>query len=96
MSYFEADNHGSPPKLTEPGTQKDQENISIVVCYFDENYIVYQHLLVTATAKKGDVDTLTTTIADELTRARLSTDKILSQVYDGTSLTRTASVTNFI
>jgi len=39
-----------------------------------------------ATAEKGDADTLTTTIIDELKKSGLSTDKILSQVYDGASL----------
>lgn len=39
-----------------------------------------------ATSKKGDAETLTGVIIDDLTSASLSTDKIVSQVYDGASL----------
>lgn len=39
-----------------------------------------------ATLEKGDAMALTGVIIDELTSAGLSTDKILSQVYDGASL----------
>lgn len=58
-----------------------QENISIVV-----SFLVCKHLLVMATSEKGDAMALTGVINDELTSAGLSTDKILSQVYDGASL----------
>ncbi|KAK6324213.1 hypothetical protein J4Q44_G00065520 [Coregonus suidteri] len=39
-----------------------------------------------ATSEKGDAEALTGVIIDELTSAGLSTDKILSHVYDGASL----------
>lgn len=39
-----------------------------------------------ATSEKGDAVALTGVIIDELTSTGLSTDKILSQVYDGASL----------
>lgn len=63
-----------------------QENISIVVRFVDENYAVCERLLVMATSEKGDAEAVTGVIIDELTSAGLSTDKILSQVYDGASL----------
>ena len=63
-----------------------QENISIVVRFVDENYAACERLLVMATSEKGDAEALTGVIIDELTSAGLSTDKILSQVYDGASL----------
>ena len=54
--------------------------------FVDENYGVCERLLVMATSEKGDAEALTGVIIDELTSAGLSTDKILSQVYDGASL----------
>lgn len=63
-----------------------QENISIVVHFVDENYAARVRLLAMATSEKGDAEALTGVIVDELTSTGLSTDKILSQVYDGASL----------
>ncbi|KAL2089232.1 hypothetical protein ACEWY4_016131 [Coilia grayii] len=63
-----------------------QENISIVLRFVDENYSVCDRLLIMATSTKGDAEALTNVIIDELNTARLSTDRILSQVYDGASL----------
>lgn len=62
------------------GTQDSigQENISIVVRFVDENYDAW--------LQKGDAEALTGVIIDELTSTGLSMDKILSQVYNGTSL----------
>lgn len=57
-------------------------NPSIVLHYVDESDKACKRLLVIATAK-GDADTLTTLIIDELTKVGLSIDKILSQFYDG-------------
>ena len=54
--------------------------------FVDENYGVCERLLVTATSEKGDAEALTGVILNELTSAGLSTDKILSQVYDGASV----------
>ncbi|KAL2087113.1 hypothetical protein ACEWY4_018172 [Coilia grayii] len=63
-----------------------QENISIVLRFVDENYSVCERLLIMATSTKGDAEALTNVIIDELNTARLNTDRILSQVYDGASL----------
>ena len=56
--------------------------------FVDENYgvCVCERLLVMATSEKGDAEALTGVIIDELISVGLSTDKILSQVYDGASL----------
>ena len=61
------------------------ENISIVVRFVDENYAVKERLLTIATAEAGDARTLTHTIISEIRKKGLTTDKILSQVYDGAS-----------
>lgn len=42
--------------------------------------------LLTAITEQGDAETLTDTIIEELTKARLNSGKIISQVYDGASL----------
>ncbi|KAJ4930085.1 hypothetical protein JOQ06_019098 [Pogonophryne albipinna] len=62
------------------------ENISIVLRFVDENYVIKERLLTIATAVAGVAKTLTQTLIDEIRKAALSTDKILSQVYDGASL----------
>ena len=61
-----------------------QENISVVVRFVDENYGPCDRFLVMATSEKDGA--LTGVIIDEFTSARLSTDKILSQVYHAASL----------
>ncbi|KAJ3582910.1 hypothetical protein NHX12_000116 [Muraenolepis orangiensis] len=62
------------------------ENISIVLRFVDENYVIKERLLTIATAVAGDAKTLTQTLIAEIRKVGLSTDKILSQVYDGASL----------
>lgn len=51
--------------------------------FLDKNYGV---CLGNGHVREGDAEALTGVITDELTCAGLSTDKILSQVYDGASL----------
>ncbi|KAJ3583322.1 hypothetical protein NHX12_025626, partial [Muraenolepis orangiensis] len=62
------------------------ENISIVVHFVDENYVIKERLLTIATAVAGDAKTLTQTLIAEIRKVGLSTDTILSQGYDGASL----------
>ncbi|KAJ3581515.1 hypothetical protein NHX12_016561 [Muraenolepis orangiensis] len=62
------------------------ENIYIVVRFVDENYVIKERLLTIATAVAGDAETLTQTLIAEIRKVGLSTDTILSQVYDGASL----------
>ncbi|KAG9282357.1 zinc finger MYM-type protein 1-like [Astyanax mexicanus] len=62
------------------------ENISVVLRFVSELYEATERLLTVATVSAGDAKTLTDTIITELTKAGLSTSKILSQVYDGASL----------
>ena len=64
-----------------------RENISIVLRFIDAHTSeIRERLLTIATAEEGDAKTLTQTVISELTKAGLSTDKILSQVYDGASV----------
>uniref|UniRef100_A0A8C9YYB0 TTF-type domain-containing protein n=1 Tax=Sander lucioperca TaxID=283035 RepID=A0A8C9YYB0_SANLU len=62
------------------------ENISIVVRFVNDLYEPTERLLTISTTDKGDAATLTDTIIEELTKAGLSPQKIISQVYDGASL----------
>ncbi|KAJ3590148.1 hypothetical protein NHX12_008102 [Muraenolepis orangiensis] len=62
------------------------ENISIVLRFVDENYVIIERLLTIATAVAGDAKTLTQTLIAEIRKVGLSTDTIVSQVYDGASL----------
>ncbi len=63
-----------------------RENIAIVVRFVNELNEPTERLLTIATADQEDAETLTDTIIEELTKAGLSSGKIISQVYDGTSL----------
>lgn len=63
------------------------ENISIVIRFISEgSKEVTERLLTMATAEAGDAATLTDTILQELATAGLSSEKILSQCYDGASV----------
>lgn len=63
------------------------ENILIFVCFINmSRYEPIERLLTIATAEEGDPATLADTIIEELTKARLSPQKIISQVYDCASL----------
>uniref|UniRef100_A0A1A8US94 DUF4371 domain-containing protein n=1 Tax=Nothobranchius furzeri TaxID=105023 RepID=A0A1A8US94_NOTFU len=62
------------------------ENLSIVLCFLDETYSIKERLLTIATSDAGDAKTLTQTLISEIRKAGLTTDKIISQVYDGASL----------
>lgn len=65
---------------------RQEENIAIVVRFVNELNEPTERLLTIATADQGDAKTLTDTILEELTKAGLSSGKIISQVYDGASL----------
>ena len=61
-------------------------NISII-SFFNEHYLkVAERLLVLSSTDFSNVKSITDLILVELTKARLSSSKILSQVYDGTSV----------
>ena len=63
------------------------ENISIVVRFIsEETNKVTERLLTMAATQVGDAATLTDTILQELAKVGLSSDKILSQCYDGASV----------
>nr|XP_014352815.1 PREDICTED: zinc finger MYM-type protein 6-like [Latimeria chalumnae] len=62
------------------------ENISIVIRFLAENYDVKERLLTIATTDAFDALSLTNTVIAEITKAGLSTSKMLSQCYDGASL----------
>ncbi len=62
------------------------ENVSIVICFVDDNFEVKERLLSVTMAAHGDAATITETIIAELTKAGLTTDRILSQVYDGAAV----------
>lgn len=63
-----------------------RENISIVLRFLNKLCEPTERLLTIATAHQGDAVTLTDTILGKLTTAGLSSEKIISQVYDGASL----------
>jgi len=62
------------------------ENLSIVLRFVDDSCAIKERLLTIATAEAGDAKTLTWTLISEISKAGLTTDKIISQVYDGASL----------
>ncbi|KAJ4946440.1 hypothetical protein JOQ06_024107 [Pogonophryne albipinna] len=62
------------------------ENVSIVVRYLNKNNDIRERLLVMATTKHCDALSLTDLVISELRKAGLTTDKILSQCYDGASV----------
>ncbi len=62
------------------------ENVSIVICFVDDNFEVKERLLSVTMAAHGDTATITETIIAELTKAGLTTDRILSQRYDGAAV----------
>ncbi|KAL7404136.1 hypothetical protein ABVT39_010269 [Epinephelus coioides] len=62
------------------------ENVSIVLRYLDMDNEMRERLLVMATAEHYDASSLTNLVLSELRTAGLSTDKILSQCYDGASV----------
>ncbi|XP_070400266.1 zinc finger MYM-type protein 1-like [Nothobranchius furzeri] len=72
-------------KWMEPEIQQDVK-ISIVLRFLDETYAIKERLLTIATSDAGDAKTLTQTLISEIRKAGLTTDKIISQVYDGASL----------
>uniref|UniRef100_H2ZUD4 TTF-type domain-containing protein n=1 Tax=Latimeria chalumnae TaxID=7897 RepID=H2ZUD4_LATCH len=61
-------------------------NISIVIRFLAENYDIKERLLTRATTDAFDALSLTNTVIAEITKAGISTSKMLSQCYDGASL----------
>jgi len=62
------------------------ENISIVLRYVDKTNCVKERLVSMATTQHFDAMSLTKLILSQLKDKGLSTDKILSQCYDGASV----------
>ena len=61
-------------------------NISII-SFFNEHYLkVAERLLVLSSTGSSDPKSITDLNLEELTKARLTSSKILSQVYDGASV----------
>ena len=63
------------------------ENISIIIRFFNEHSLkVAERLLVLSSTNSGDAKPITDVVLAELTKAGLTSSKILSQVYDGASV----------
>lgn len=62
------------------------ENVSIVVRYLDNNNETHKRLLAMASTKHCDTLSLTDLIISEMRKTGLTTEKILSQCYDGASV----------
>ena len=63
------------------------ENISIIIRLFNEHFLkVAERLLVLSSTDSNDAKSITDVILAELTKAGLTSSKILSQVYDGASV----------
>ena len=63
------------------------KNISIIICFFNEHPLkVVERPLVLSSTDSGDAKSITDVILAELTKAGLTSSKILSRVYDGASV----------
>ena len=63
-----------------------RENISIIIRYVDNDYLVQERLLAMLTTDRCDAHSLADLVLTELKRVALDTAKILSQCYDGASV----------
>jgi len=63
-----------------------RKNVSIVVRYVTAENVIRERLLSMATSDQFDADSLTDVVLTQISTARLSPDKILSQCYDGASV----------
>ena len=66
---------------------KDPAGVDIIICSLNEHSLkVQERLLILSSTYSGDAKSITNLILAELTKVGLTSSKILSQVYDGTSV----------